>query len=244
MHLVDQVASSNRLTHRHPLEKAMLAGGLGGAVLFVPPWPGAVLVLGTVTAAAVGVAGLPVRAWCTVLLWPAGFLIAGGGVTALAVDPTAMVASISPDGLGTAILTSLRALAAVSCLAFFALTTPMSDMGWLLQRVGVPQPILELVLLTYRFTLLLVDTAASGVTAQKARLGWRGPRGGVYAIGLLTATLLPRALERAQRLEIGLTARGFTGTLAVQRDRQPPSPVGVAIAAGTVAVVAAVGALL
>ena len=224
MHLVDRIACTNRLTARHPLEKVLLAGGLLGTNLVVPPWPGALLVLGTMTAAALGVARLPLREWFRVLSWPMGFLI---------------------DGVQTAALTSLRALAAVSCLAFLALTTPMADMGWLLSRAGIPQPLIEVALLTYRFTMLLVEMASHGVTAQKARLGWHGPWRTARAAHLLAAALLPRAIERARRLETGLTARGFTGALGVRpRERLPPSSAGIAIVLGTVLVVATAGVLL
>ncbi len=245
MHLVDRLACTNRLTTRHPLEKVLLAGGLLGTNIVVPPWPGALLVLGTMTAAAIGVARLPLREWFRVLSWPMGFLVAGSSVMALAVDPASAVVSVHPEGMQTAVLTSLRALAAVSCLAFLALTTPMADMGWLLSRAGIPQPIIEISFLTYRFTMLLVEMASNGVTAQKARLGWQGPWRAARAAHLLAAALLPRAIERARRLETGLTARGFTGALGVrQRDRLPPSSAGIAIVLGTVMLVATAGVLL
>ncbi|VBB68758.1 Transmembrane component CbiQ of energizing module of cobalt ECF transporter [invertebrate metagenome] len=245
MRLVDRLAGANRLTCRHPLEKILLACGLLGANFVVPPWPGAALVLGTMTAATVGIARLPFREWFRVLLWPMGFLVAGSSVMALTVDPASVMVSVHLEGVQTAALTSLRALAAVSCLAFLALTTPMADIGWLLSRAGMPQPVIELALLTYRFTMLLVDMASHGVTAQKARLGWQGPWQAARAANLLAAALLPRALERARRLETGLAARGFTGALGVrQRDRRPPSLGGIAIVLGTVIVVATAGVLL
>jgi cobalt/nickel transport system permease protein len=55
-------------------------------------------------------------------------------------------------------------------------------------------------------------------------VGPGAPRGRIRATGLLAAALLPRALDRAHRLETGLAARGFDGTLRTLAPVHAASP--------------------
>jgi cobalt/nickel transport system permease protein len=101
----------------------------------------------------------------------------------------------------------------------------------------------EIALLTYRFLFLLADTARAMNAAQGGRLGHVGIRSRVRCCGHLAANLLPRALDRARRMEIGLAARGWTGSLAVLSPMRPVSPQGIAAVLTSLAAVALVGIL-
>ena len=65
--------------------------------------------------------------------------------------------------------------------------------------------------------------AAAIRMAQEARLGWHGWRRSIRSLGLLIAMLLPRAMESARRLEMGLAARGFDGNLRMLSSAPPTS---------------------
>ena len=66
-------------------------------------------------------------------------------------------------------------------------------------------------MLIYRFLFVLADTFAGMQAAQEARLGHVGWRRRIRSSGVLAANLLPRAMDRARRLETGLAARGWSG---------------------------------
>ena len=76
--------------------------------------------------------------------------------------------------------------------------------------------------------------------AQAARLGHDGARRRLRSLGLLVGNLLPRALDRARRLEIGLAARGWDGEMRVLTTPAKISAAGVitvlAVEAATVAI--------
>ena len=59
--------------------------------------------------------------------------------------------------------------------------------------------------------------------------------------GSFVATLLPRALERGRRLEIGLAARGWNGEMRVLSRRAAVSPSGLILALALEAATAAAG---
>ena len=134
----------------------------------------------------------------------------------------------------------LRASAATSCLLLLAVTTPTPDLIQGLRRLGLPAEIAEVALLTWRFLFLLLDAAAAIRGAQESRLGWSNWRRGLHSLGLLIALLLPRAMDSARRLEIGLAARSFDGTLRMLSPARPVSAVWLGLVATAEAALAGV----
>ncbi|MTJ82199.1 MAG: cobalt ECF transporter T component CbiQ [Telmatospirillum sp.] len=218
---VDRVAHLNRWRSRPLVEKAVLAIGMLIVDVILPPWPTAALVATMMTMAALAGARVPVRVWLAAMAAPTGFLLAGALSLLIAIGPDGL--SLAPGGLASAATVAGRALAGVTCLLFLALTTPASDLVAGSRRIGVPAEIAEIALLIYRFLFLLADTAAAMNTAQAARLGHVGLRRRLTSLGVLIANLLPRAIDRGRRLEVGLAARGWRGDMRVLSTTVAPS---------------------
>jgi len=212
---IDRLAAASRWRGRSLAEKALLALGLLALTLALPPWPGAALVLPLAWAAALLGARVGLGAWLRLVAAPFGFALTATAALAVEIGPDGL--ALAADGGRAAGLALLRAAAALSCLLLLAVTCPAPDLVRGLRRLGLPAESVELALLVWRFLLLLLESAGAIRQAQEARLGWRGWRRSLRSLGLLIALLLPRAMERAQRLEIGLAARGFDGSLPVLR---------------------------
>lgn len=216
MQAIDHHAWTNHWRDRHPLEKLLPALSLLVLTLALPPLRiGPLVLAGTMLATVYG-AGIPLKTTLSVLAAPAAFLLAGVPFLAISLrfnDRFSL--HFSPEGLQLALETSVRALAAVSCLSFLTLTTPLADWTPLLRRVGIPAGIVELILLVYRLIFVFAERALTGRQAQTARLGYSRLDRSVRSLGLLTGSLFQRSLEQARRLEIGLAARGYSGDLRV-----------------------------
>lgn len=237
---IDRIAQTNRWRRRSLLEKSLLALGLLALALALPVGVGTVAVLVAASGAAILGAGVSPRGFGLALLAPLGFALTGAATLLVAVDGTGV--HFAPGGVVEAGALVLRSTAAVSALLLLALTTPATDLVAGLSRLGVPRDIVEIALLTYRFLLLLADTALAMDAAQAARLGHDGWRRRIRSAGLVAANLLPRAMDRARRLETALAARGWEGgDLAVLSPVRPVSGAGLAMVAATLVVVAAVG---
>jgi cobalt/nickel transport system permease protein len=117
----------------------------------------------------------------------------------------------------------LRAAAAMASLLLLVATTPIADLLGLLRALRIPAPLVEMILLVYRFIMLVIGAAGAIRTAQTSRLGYSSVRRGIRSTGLLAAALLPRALARGRRLEIGLAARAYDSALRVLVSSPPPS---------------------
>lgn len=210
-------------------------------VLLLPPLPTAPLVLVVMTTAVVVGAGVPLARFARALAIPLGFLATSLPIIALSLELSEGVhLSLSPDGARRALEVGARALAAMSCLVGLALTTPMTDLIAGLRRLGVPQPLVEIMDLMYRLLFVVVERATNARRAQEARLGYTTFARAPHAFGLLIGALLTRSLAHARRLEIGLAARGFEGDLQVLTPRRALSARRLAAVSATLIVVGGV----
>jgi len=225
MHLIDRVAHTNRWSGRNPRDKLLLGGGLLILSVVLPPVPGAILVLIAAVTATVGGARVPAGDYLRVLMLPAAFMISGATVLAISVrlDGGGAAVSFSSAGAITALNVSLRALAATASLLLIILTTPVSEFLGLLRRMRVPAAIVDVTLLVYRFTMVTAGVAARARISQASRMGYDGFRRSLRSAGLLAASLLPRVLDKASRMETGLAARAYDGDLRVLSSPVAPS---------------------
>lgn len=237
---IDRIAATNRWRDRALAEKALLGLGLLGVALLAPPFPTALAVLVVATLAVTAGAGVAVATWARILAAPLGFVLTGAATLLVTIGPHGV--ALAPGGLAAAAALTLRASAAVAGLLTLTLTTPATELVTALRRLRVPVEIVEIALLTHRFLLVAGDTAQAMNTAQAARLGHLDWKRRIRSTGMLAANLLPRTLDRAQRMERGLAARGWTGTsLAVLSPARPVSPRRLAGVVATLAALALLG---
>ena len=120
---------------------------------------------------------------------------------------------LTPAALFRAVLIFLRSMAGVSCLCFLYLSTPVSQLLGLLERLHVPEIVRELMLLTYRFIFILLDRTALLFTAQKSRLGHAGMAGSLRSLGILGGTVLIKSFQHASGVLCAMESRGYDGTV-------------------------------
>jgi cobalt/nickel transport system permease protein len=210
--------------------------------MILPPLTTAPVVLLVVGLATVVGAGIPAATLGRFIAVPGAFLLTSVPFLALSINSTEGI-SFSPSGLETALRVVARSLAAIASMAFLTLTTPIVAWAPLLRRLGVPQPIVEIMLLIYRLIFVFAEQAVTTSQAQAARLGYNGIRRSLHSLGLLVASLLERSLARIRRLEVGLAARNFDGELRVLQPTYELSPWRLALIGGALLAVVTVGLL-
>lgn len=206
----DRLAHVSRWRPLPLAEKSLLSLGLLILAMALPPWPGGALVLAAASASALR-SGVPALAWARLLAAPSLFILTGAATLLVQVGGDGI--ALAADGGAQAGALMLRALAAVSALLLLTVTTPMAALLHGLRRLGLPEELVDVTMTTYRFIFILLDTAAAMHASQMARLGGRSWRTRIRSAGLLASALLPRALDQARRLEMGLLARGYDGSL-------------------------------
>lgn len=125
----------------------------------------------------------------------------------------------SHEGLELALRVLLRANAVLVMLLALLGTLEPTTLGHALARLGVPEKLVHLFLLTVRYVELIHDEYRRLRNAMRARAFVpRGDGHGWRSLGWLIGMLLVRSMERARRVLAAMKCRGFHGRLYLLGD--------------------------
>jgi cobalt/nickel transport system permease protein len=243
MNTIDRTAYSNALAGRSAAEKTALALGMLLAALVLPPWPGGPVVLVVMLIATLGVAKVPAATYFKIAWGPLAFLIVGIIPLLVSIDfggQWLVSFQWAEGGVALVIHVTLRSLAALSCLFFLSMTTPIPQVLRVMRRLHVPPALTEVSLIIYRNIWIFVGTVRSIRAAQQARLGYRSLRSSYHSLGMLMGTFFGQTLHRARAMEHGLQARNWQGEIRVLDEGAAATALGFTVVTGVLAFTVAV----
>jgi len=173
----------------------------------------------TALACAVLGAGVPVTLYLRALGPGCAFLLAGAVVMSISVDWNGGPRlGWNAEAVRDAALASSRAFASLCVTLMLACTVSVPRWLAMLRALRVTEPLLDLLLLSYRTLFVLDEARTAIVRAQHNRLGYASVRAGRRSAALAFAGLFLRSLEQARRMERGLAARNYQGRLCVLQE--------------------------
>jgi cobalt/nickel transport system permease protein len=111
-------------------------------------------------------------------------------------------------GLLSFVTVIFKAYLCVMAVLLLVATTPLIDMGIRLRRLGVPDILIMLFEMTYRYIGVLVEEASSMFRAYSLRSG--GGRGiEMRHMGSFMGQLVLRSFDRAERVYAAMRCRGY-----------------------------------
>lgn len=131
----------------------------------------------------------------------------------LTVDLGLLTLTATEEGLRAGGLIGLRVLAAVAVVMTLCLYTPAQELFAALRWARLPQTLIEIAMLMYRYIFLLFEQAHSVLAAQRTRLGYGSFRRSIRSLGSLAGLVILRSLEQAERSYEAMLARGYHGSL-------------------------------
>lgn len=224
MRFIDRYAYSNRIHRLHPAYKAGCSLLAIVLCLSIDRPLVNLLILGLMMSLTIFWAGLPGRFVLRLSLAEGGFLFVGviGVAISVSIDPIPGALSLGPlwliigaESAWSAVNLLTRALGCVAAMNFLALTTPMVDLMDLLRRLRVPEVLVDLMGLIYRFIFVLLDSLERMRLAQEVRLGYGNWRSSLHSAAQLATNLFIETFRRSRNLETALQGRGWDGTLRV-----------------------------
>jgi cobalt/nickel transport system permease protein len=250
--LLDDYAQSNALRDTSPRLKLLL--GLGAIILCVSSaTPIAPLFIAvTMSLITVRLAKIPWTFYSRLLLIPLSFSLLsavvvafmhGGGDQLFAFSVFGITLGISEDGANLALLLIARTFGGMCSLFFIALTTPMVEIFSILKSVGLPDFLVELSMLIYRYIFVFVDQAAVIHSAQVMRLGDAGIKNSINSFAMLSSVLFLRAWEQGERLIIAMDARCYDGKLDMVEQSSQAGGKAIFTVIAYLAVIAAIAVL-
>lgn len=220
---LDHAAWSSPWRGRSVRDKAVLSGGLLIAAIALPPVPGGVGVVAISLVLLLGPIKVGWARLCRIIWMPVVSILIGVATVAVSVSwDGGLRVQLTRVGLETAGRLFVRAIAATLAMFTLACSTPMIDLLSSLRHARVPDPLIEIASLIYRFTFGLLESAGAIHAAQEARLGYANRSAAMRSASMGVASLFLRSWDHARRLEEGLAGRGYEDalrTLEPQRRR-------------------------
>ena len=122
--------------------------------------------------------------------------------------------SVTKQSFLKSIFVMMRAFASVSILYFFALSTPLCDMIWILQKLHIPKIVIELMYMIYRYIFILIDVQYQLKNASLSRLGYIDFKTSCRTFVNCIANLLILSIRKAEKYYQAMVSRCYDGELA------------------------------
>lgn len=137
----------------------------------------------------------------------------------MAVTPGAVAASLNigiridltDAGISLASLIYIRATAALLLLYSFAVSTPVPHLADALRKLRFPDVFVEMLVLIYRYTFLLMETAERMHLAAECKFGYSGYRRRIGTSARLAVGVFMHSLDTAEKGQTALQCRNYRG---------------------------------
>ena len=231
MVVMDKIAYTSKLFGVSPVLKAGLALSALVFTIAVGENIFSVMVFVFMSFLCTVVSGLSLRRYAKLCLIPFWFLLLGAVTIAISVSEVAGGLLCAPffgnyimltnEGLLQALNMFLKSLAGVSCLYFLYVTTPVSALLGLLDKIHTPKLMTELMMMIYRFIFILINMAEQMLTAQQARLGSSSYRASFRSFSVLASSLFVCAFQKSEQIYNSMESRGYSGEFAFTGEIKP-----------------------
>ncbi len=231
MFTVDNLQSKPYFRSMHPAEKLLFAAVQVVLCTAFASWQ--LSALSAAGSIALLMMASPNRSLAVrLLIAPAAFLLPACLSVAVEIDAAdywhsipvfAHTIGLTPASIQYAAELFARSFASSCALIFVAAVTPVHQIEYLLRRAGLPQVLVDLFGMVYRFIGLLLTVfiqiqMAQQARAQSARLGGR-----VRGAGLVAGALLRKAVWYQQWASYSAQARGYSGMVQADECEVPVS---------------------
>lgn len=125
----------------------------------------------------------------------------------------------------------LKIFAAISALQMMTLSTPTSEIIYVLRKAHVPKIIVELMSLIYRYIFILMDISAKMKNSAKARHGYCDFKTSCYTFGSIASNMLIISLKKANAYYDAMEARCYDGDLVFLEEDKKVEITQLAVAA-------------
>ncbi|WP_414698392.1 cobalt ECF transporter T component CbiQ [Peptacetobacter sp. AB845] len=118
---------------------------------------------------------------------------------------------ISKFGLMNALRILSRSIACLTCVYFLMLTTPFNQLIKVFKKMHIPDNVIEIAMLIYRFIFIFLEEVQEIYKSQEMKLGYMGMRNSYNSLGLLLNMLYKRMMKRYEDMSIALDMKLFDG---------------------------------
>ena len=118
---------------------------------------------------------------------------------------------ISNESMVSAIHLFFRSLSCLTCIYFLMLTTPFNQLIFVFKKLHLPDVVLEISLLMYRFIFIFMEEVADIKKSQELRFGYINLKNGYNSFSLLVNMLFKRMMIRYDEMSVALDMKLYDG---------------------------------
>lgn len=210
----------NLLARVDPRTKLIVALSILATVIYSPtPILPLAILIGCV-AATVWI-GLPSRLIALRLVAPMGIAavllvlqsVLTGSTPLWTVPAFGFKVTVTREGWHIGCLMASRVMGGVSVMLLLSSVTPAHRIFLALRAMGMSKGWVEIAMLMYRYTFVLLDLTADVTDAQRVRLGYSSVRRGISSAGVVAGVVVLRAIDQAVSTNEAMRVRGYTGDI-------------------------------
>jgi cobalt/nickel transport system permease protein len=117
---------------------------------------------------------------------------------------------VQKEGINMGLLVASRTLAGSACLFFLALTTPMTELFSGLRWLRIPEVVIELAMIIYRYIFVFLEEAQRMWLASQMR-GESTFLTKIEVFSMLASTLFLRTINQGEKLFVAMNSRCYDG---------------------------------
>lgn len=224
--IIDDYAYKNKLSKVNPNMKFAIGMLLLILSLINPYNYISLLVIGIMSFVIVGIAKIEFKDYIHFIKIPLVFLILSIIMILLnfSKDKESLLYSINIGSLyigvsNESIISStrlfFRALSCLTCIYFIMLTTPFNQLIFVFKKLHLPDIVLEISMLMYRFIFIFMEEVSDIRKSQELRFGYINLKNGYNSFGLLVNMLFKRMMIRYDEMSIVLDMKLYDGTFYI-----------------------------
>ena len=225
MLLIDKYAYTNKLADYNPMTKFIFViGALTIVIFFNNPYINMSIFI-IMSFLTIFVANIPLNKYLKIMAMPIVFLMISIIAILLSISPNDIFIfsvkisnkyiGITRESLTESINTLSRVLASISSTFFLALTTPLNNIIKILKKLKLPNVLIELLVLIYRFIFIVLDESKDIIIAQEMKFGYNNMKNSYRSIALLIKSLFIRVLLRYEDMIISLDSKLYNGEFKI-----------------------------
>ncbi len=167
------------------------------------------IVMGVMSFLTVVVGGLPLIKYISLLTIPITFMLLSGIPIALDI------------GIIKTLLIMLRAFGAITAMYMVTLSTPSVEIISSMRKAYIPNIIVELMYMIYRFIFILMDIQNNMKNAASSRLGYANFKTSCRSFGMIGSNLMIVAMKKANVYYDAMESRCYEGKLNFLEEKKP-----------------------
>ena len=254
--LLEDVAQNNGLREVNTWVK--LAAGLGAIILcLLSTGYAAPLIIALILSSGILLlARVDLKTYAELFLVPVWFallsalvviLISGGEQVFWRWDPLPFLSlSVTRESINQGFFILCRVVGSMSALLFIALTTPMTDLFFVMRQCKVPDFVIDLAMIIYRTIFFLMDQVRQIHNAQVMRLGYSTWRESITSFSMMCGAAFITSWDAGDDLIRAMDARCYDGKFALLGENKPAgilslATLGTFLLVGSVAVITSQG---